>query len=142
MIKLIFGIALVLFVTVDAVGSCSANCPGCSTYVLWNQEIINNNNNSCSSYSLSTPSGFTKVKPYATSGTVSRKWLSYYTLNAISGCNVYCPPGSYLTNSSSTYFYCSRDSAYYPSSISKCIPHFEKPSGDSTNCNGISSGAL
>ena len=105
MIKLILGITLVLIVTVDAVGSCSANCPGCSTYAIWNVEISNNNNASCSSFSISTPSGFTKVKPYGSgSGNTDRKWLSHYTYNAVSGCKVYCPPGSYLTNNGTLYY--------------------------------------
>jgi hypothetical protein len=126
MIKLLLAIALVLLITVDATGSCSANCPGCSFYVTWNVEIINNGGNACSSFSSpSTPSGYNKITGVANAGNIRRKLLSHYTHSSSSSCKIYCPPGSYLTKSSSALLYCQRDPAYYSGYLSKCIPHFE-----------------
>lgn len=122
MMKLFIGVALMLLINVNAVGSCSATCPGCSLYIRWNQEIINNGGNACSSFSLSTPANFTKNKGQ-TGGTILRKFLSHYTHSSHPSCKVFCPPGSYLTTYKNLYV-CQRDPAYYPSSPTYCVPQF------------------
>jgi hypothetical protein len=95
MLKQIIFASLFLVFLVNTTRSCSANCPNCELYDLWNLEIMNNNGAPCSSYSLATPSKLNKVK--YTNPTVSeRKYLSMYEFKIDTKCKIFCPPASYI----------------------------------------------
>ena len=89
-------LCVLFLVGVNAVGSCNSNCTTCTLYERWNLEITNNSGNACSSFSLSTPTGLSKVTYSNPSSVTLRRDLFVYKANANPPCRAYCPPGSYL----------------------------------------------